>query len=265
MKDLRRVKDKMVSDFPASLEVFDQSLSSSHEVSRDRSSISMLRYLHASYLLAHLFPAFPEIGVILQYKMLKVVSAARREVRRSYDKRFDFFAQTLSRVLVFTFTSMIRLPQPIQDSGVQIFLIGFFIRLAVPTVPLLVALPALTTSPLAGSRERHTETRSSQRLIHSQRSIHKLRLYLHQYKQGRAMTILLNFPPTLFFFFSFCCPNPWHNSSISFCSCERALPSFGPHIGANNNSQICQSNCSVSVSTTAPVIRSVRTALPPPY
>jgi hypothetical protein len=49
---------------------------------------------------------------------------------------------------VFTFTSMIRLPQPIQDSGVQIFLIGFFgflIRLHIRLFRLssfLVALPA---------------------------------------------------------------------------------------------------------------------------
>jgi hypothetical protein len=165
MKDLRRVKDKMVSD----VLIFQRRLKYSTDRQGgpgaglvglrgsmgagpdDSSSFNAAEYLYPSYRLARLFPTFPESGLILQYKTpwpKKSLQHEEKSVKTKYDKRFDFFAQTLSRVLVFTLTSMIRLPQPIQDSGVQIFLIGFFgflIRLHVRLFrlnPFLVALPA---------------------------------------------------------------------------------------------------------------------------
>jgi hypothetical protein len=155
MKDLRRVKDKMVSD----VLIFQRHLKSStnpqgqviRSVGVGPPSFNAAEYLYPSYRLARLFPTFPESGLILQYNTpwpKKSLQHEEKSVKTKYDKRFDFFAQTLSRVLVFTFTSMIRLPQPIQDSGVQIFLIGFFgflIRLHIRLFRLssfLVALPA---------------------------------------------------------------------------------------------------------------------------
>jgi hypothetical protein len=165
MKDLRRVKDKMVSD----VLIFQRRLKYSTdrqgqgaanlvglrrpmEAGADDSlSFNAAEYLYPSYRLARLFPTYPESELILQYKTpwpKKSLQHEVKSVKRNYDKRFDFFAQTVSRVLVLSLASMIHLPQPLQDSGVQIFLIGFFgylIRLHVRLFrlsPFLVVLPA---------------------------------------------------------------------------------------------------------------------------
>jgi hypothetical protein len=107
--------------------------------------------LYPSFRLAQLFPTFPESALILQYKTPWPKNSLQHEsksVKTKYDKRFEFITQTLSRVVVFTLASMIQLPQPLQDSGLQIFLIcffGFVIRLHVRLFrinPFLAVLPA---------------------------------------------------------------------------------------------------------------------------
>jgi hypothetical protein len=95
----------------------------------DGSSFNAAEYLYPSFRIAQLFPSFPESQLILQYKTpwpKRSLQHQDKSVKTKYDKRFDFLTQTLSRVVVFTLTSMIQLPQPLQDSSLQIFLIGFF-------------------------------------------------------------------------------------------------------------------------------------------
>jgi hypothetical protein len=92
-------------------------------------SFNAAEHLYPSFRIAQLFPTLPESQLILQYRTPwpKISLQGRdKSVKENYDKRFEFLTRTLSRVLVFTLSSLIQLPQPLQDSALQIFVIGFF-------------------------------------------------------------------------------------------------------------------------------------------
>jgi hypothetical protein len=91
-------------------------------------SFNAAEHLYPSFRIAQLFPTLPESQLILQYRTpwpKRSLQGRDKSVKENYDKRFEFLTQTLSRVRVFTLSSLIQLPQPLQDSALQIFIIGF--------------------------------------------------------------------------------------------------------------------------------------------
>jgi hypothetical protein len=134
MKDLRSVKDKMVSDvllFQRGLKsLADHQGQGSGTVLRGRqgtanvsSTFNAAESLYPSYRLARLFPAFPESELILRYKTpwpKNCLQHKEKSVKTNYDTRFDFLTIVLGRVLLFVLRVFFYFPQPLQDLFVEI-------------------------------------------------------------------------------------------------------------------------------------------------
>jgi hypothetical protein len=110
------------------------------------------KYLFASWRVAWLCREIPESQLILQFSTPWPKQSLKREkkkVTQTYERRYSFIGQALSRVLIFFLTSLIHLPLMLQDllihfvsnSGLG-YLILLILRLARihPVLPVLAIL-----------------------------------------------------------------------------------------------------------------------------
>ena len=120
MGDLRRVKKQVVRDIikfktrAALGEAYFQEPSPVQAAQE----FNAARYFFPSYRLAMFMPSLPESKAILQYSTpypKTALTKKSKSVQKSYDLRFNFIAMLISRVLVFAISSMISLPEPVQN------------------------------------------------------------------------------------------------------------------------------------------------------
>jgi hypothetical protein len=81
------------------------------------------KYLFTSWRVASLFPDLPESELILQFSTPWPKKSFKREkmkVAQSYDQRYSFIMQALSRVLIFFISGLIQLPTGLQDLLIQV-------------------------------------------------------------------------------------------------------------------------------------------------
>jgi hypothetical protein len=185
LKDLQRVKEKIVTDIllfqkkiksstasstSASASVMTNTIGGSRGAVRSGASaggedsvrFNAAEYLYPSHRIASLFSQFQESKVILQYQTIwpkrsfqiggaggSGGSGGGAGIKKKYDKRFEFLTKTLTRVAIFSITSVIHLPPSFQDLGIQIFLFtsfGFLVKFHLQLFeihPVLVLFPTL--------------------------------------------------------------------------------------------------------------------------
>jgi hypothetical protein len=160
MADVRKVKDRVVRDiikFNAMVKrsVHDTGVEQGVKKGPPRRVFNAATFLFPSYKLAQLNSGLAESEVILHYctafpKKAFRSSSLSGNVKNSYDMRFAFITQSISRVALFALTSLVQMPPPVQDAVTDILSmagIGYVTMLHVTLYkisPVLAFLPALT-------------------------------------------------------------------------------------------------------------------------
>jgi hypothetical protein len=191
MKDVQRVKEKIVSD----ILIFQKRLkdegrrraigkalhavpsgsannnsNASTGTSDSLNSFNAAEFLYPSHRIAQLFPKYSESELILQYRTVWPKKSFQqngetKSIKKKYDKRFAFVTSTITRVGMFALTSVIQLPPSLQDMGLQVVILttfGFLLKLHVDLFhiyPLLAFLPTFLVAILvhvsvSGSKPR---------------------------------------------------------------------------------------------------------------
>jgi hypothetical protein len=86
-------------------------------------SFNAAKYLFVSSRLARLFPALPESYIVAHFKTQwpkKSFKVSEKSITKSYNNKLSFIAQAMSRVLLFCLTSVVQLPEPMQDVILQL-------------------------------------------------------------------------------------------------------------------------------------------------
>jgi hypothetical protein len=121
-------------------------------------------YLYPSHRIASLYSHFQESQLILQYHTIWPKRSFQRgdtggngsgggggrghkSIKKKYDKRFEFLTKTVTRVGIFSLTSVIRLPPSFQDLGIQVFLFTSFGYLLKLHLQLFEIHPSLVLFP----------------------------------------------------------------------------------------------------------------------
>jgi hypothetical protein len=167
MSDIRSIKKKVMSDIISFQKRMKQrreenlekgnghgvDVDPSETKARDGGDFNSAKYLFTSWRVASLFRGLPESSLILEFSTpwpKKSFKREKKKVTRTYERRYSFIMQAISRVLIFFVTSLIHLPVMIQDLLIHFFsnsglgyLVLLMLRLArispfLPLVPLLV-------------------------------------------------------------------------------------------------------------------------------
>jgi hypothetical protein len=164
MSDIRTIKRKVLGDIVAFQDRLKQQPqvgagsspnaygASPNMIATGDEEFNSAKYLFASWRVAWLCREIPESQLILQFSTPWPKQSLKREkkkVTRTYEKRYSFIGQALSRVLIFFLTSLIHLPLMLQDllihfvsnSGLG-YVILLILRLARihPVLPVLAIL-----------------------------------------------------------------------------------------------------------------------------
>ena len=175
VSDVKRVKQKIVDDiiaFKASVARHTSQLSAVGSSGGDVASVSTeaaaakhivdeiesrtefnaAKYLFASSRLARMYPDLKDSSVVAKFSTQwprRSLKTTQKSVTNSYNKKLSFVTQAFSRVLLFTVSSVIQLPEPVQDIIFQListsgfgYVIVIFMNLW-RTSPLLVAVPVV--------------------------------------------------------------------------------------------------------------------------
>ena len=151
MGDLRRVKKQVVRDI---LKFKARAALGSHyreESPDDASNFNAAKYFFPSYKLALLLPSLPESKAILQYSTpypKNALTKISKSVQKNYDMRFNFVSMLISRVLVFTITSMVSLPEPIQNMLLELVSSSGFGYVVILHIQLFRIHPVLAFFPV---------------------------------------------------------------------------------------------------------------------
>jgi hypothetical protein len=171
VSDVKRVKQNIVNDiiaFKASMAEQTNKLTSAilpaksaavaaaaatKEVFKEIESsteFNAAKFLFASSRLARMYPDLKDSAVVAKFIThwpKRSLKTNQKSVTKSYNKKLSFVTQAFSRVLLFALSSMIQLPEPVQDIIVQListsgfgYVIVLFMGLW-KTNPLLVAVP----------------------------------------------------------------------------------------------------------------------------
>lgn len=152
LSDIRNIKKKVLADILAFRKTTLQKRGANFDPLELHSSteFNAAKYLYRSWRVAFLFPEMKESQIVLsfqtpwpQYCFKKVATT----VHSSYERRYSFVYQAISRVTIFFLASLLNLPQFVQDCFIQITsnsvlgYLGFlFIRLY-NINPFLVGVP----------------------------------------------------------------------------------------------------------------------------
>jgi hypothetical protein len=110
------------------------------------------KYLFASSRLARMYPDLKQSDIVAKFTThwpRRSLKSNQKSVTNSYNNKLGFVTQAFSRVLLFSISSVIQLPEPVQDIIFQLIStsgFGYMIVLFVSlwrTSPLLVAVPVI--------------------------------------------------------------------------------------------------------------------------
>jgi hypothetical protein len=151
MSDIRTIKKKVLGDIKAFREKQKQCIFSQHQLPL-APEFNSAKYLFPSWRVASLFPEIPESELILQFSTpwpKKSFKREKKKVAKTYDKRYSFLSQAVSRVLIFFISGLIQMPSVVQDLVIQVgsnsglgYVVLLMIRLylihpLLPLVPIL--------------------------------------------------------------------------------------------------------------------------------
>lgn len=160
MSDIRTIKNKVLNDIIA----FKNKIANRNgrkfedilEPDVENSStweFNAAKYLFTSWRIASLCPEIPESEMILEFTTpwpKRSLKREKKKVSRTYERRYSFIIQAVSRVLIFFLTSLIHLPVMVQDmlihfisnSGlgyvILLMLKLYRINIFLPLVPLIM-------------------------------------------------------------------------------------------------------------------------------
>jgi hypothetical protein len=124
MSDIRTIKKKVLADITTFQDRLKQQQAPSQSqvlqsiATDDNEEFNSAKYLFTSWRVAWLCREIPESQLILQFSTPWPKQSLKREkkkVTRSYERRYSFIGQAVSRVLIFFLTSLIHLPLMLQD------------------------------------------------------------------------------------------------------------------------------------------------------
>jgi hypothetical protein len=172
VSDVKRVKQKIVNDINAfKLSVTQHSnksatflfpndqkqelteVTASGQVVDEKQSstdFNAAKYLFASSRLARLYPNLKDSLIVARFSThwpRRSLKNTQKSVTNSYNKKLSFVTQAFSRILLFGVSSVIQLPEPVQDIVFQLIStsgLGYIVVLFMylwRTSPLLVAVP----------------------------------------------------------------------------------------------------------------------------
>jgi hypothetical protein len=122
MSDIRTIKKKVLGDIKAFREKQKQKQSTTQQLQL-ASEFNAAKYLFTSWRVASLFPELPESQLVLQFSTpwpKKSFKIEKKKVTRTYERRYSFVLQALSRVLIFFVSGLIHLPAAVQDLVIQV-------------------------------------------------------------------------------------------------------------------------------------------------
>jgi hypothetical protein len=138
MSDIRTIKRKVLGDIKAFREKQSQSQNQNqNQFKRNQSQnesaaaahsqqvedFNSARYLFTSWRVASLFPELPESELILQFRTpwpKKSFKREKKQVTKTYQRRYSFLIQAVSRVLIFFISGLIHFPSVVQDLVIQV-------------------------------------------------------------------------------------------------------------------------------------------------
>jgi hypothetical protein len=179
LKDVQRVKEKIVSDIlifqkrlkdesrrraitkalHTSTSSDQNNIATASTSTTNASTFNAAEFLYPSHRIARMFPKYSESELILQYRTIWPKTSFQqngetKSIKKKYDKRFAFLTSTITRVGMFTLTSVIQLPPSCQDMGIQMVILttfGYLLKLHVDLFeiyPLLAFLPTFLVALL---------------------------------------------------------------------------------------------------------------------
>jgi hypothetical protein len=130
MSDIRTIKRKVLGDIVSYREKL---LLARRKVKAARGSVerpiaspssefNTARYLFTSWRVAALFPDLPESKMILQFQTpwpKKSFQREKKKVTKTYERKYSFLIQAMSRVVIFFLTSLLHLPLALQDMAIH--------------------------------------------------------------------------------------------------------------------------------------------------
>jgi hypothetical protein len=178
LSDIRTIKRKVLADIVSfrdkqrrRLKHLPGSRPSPGAGPHQRATFNSAKFLFTSWRIASLCPDIEESSVILEFHTpwpKKNFKRAQKTVSSTYDKRFSFLTQALSRILIFFFSSFLHVPLAVQDSVIHMatnsgFGYGVLLLLDLYRIqPLLALVPIVTLVILIhfslsafGARSRH--------------------------------------------------------------------------------------------------------------
>jgi hypothetical protein len=117
---VKRVKQRVIRDLVLFKNKIKRSLVK-------QASPSVVKKFFVSSRVAQSHPEFPESAMISEYRTVwpkKSFRCDNSQVKTSYDMRFTFLSQAVSRVALFGLTSLIQVPEPIRELSLRLFVTG---------------------------------------------------------------------------------------------------------------------------------------------
>jgi hypothetical protein len=168
LSDVKRVKQQVMRDITLFRSKMKQSLVRARQ-SNPSSAVrkfNAAEYFFVSSRIAQTHPELGESTIISEYATIwpkKTFSSNKNsKVQSSYDMRFKFLTQAVSRVALFALTSLIHLPEPVRELSLRLFATGglgyvailfhrlFLINPFLPLLPAVVILFVLYVMFLSG-------------------------------------------------------------------------------------------------------------------
>jgi hypothetical protein len=112
MTDIRKIKQKVLGDIISFQE------NKGRPSHAPIVSFNSAKFLFTSHRVASLFPDLPQSALILQFQTpwpKKSFKREKKKVSSTYERRYAFVGQAISRVLIFFLSGLIRLPPVVQE------------------------------------------------------------------------------------------------------------------------------------------------------
>jgi hypothetical protein len=123
MSDIRTIKRKVLGDIKAFREKQKQNPTAAHLSPQQQQQFNSAKYLFTSWRVASLFPELPESELILQFSTpwpKRSFKIEKKQVTKTYQRKYSFLIQALSRVLIFFISGLIHFPAVVQDLVIQV-------------------------------------------------------------------------------------------------------------------------------------------------
>ena len=163
LSDVRTIKRKLLADITAFREKQSRSAGAVNSAQQatalaagagdGSAEFNAAKYLFTSWRVASLFPDLPESGLILQFSTpwpKKSFKREKKKVSRSYERRFSFLTQAVSRVLIFFVSRLVHLPVVVQDMLLHLGSTSGLGYVVLLMMDLSAVSPLLALVPVAG-------------------------------------------------------------------------------------------------------------------